>query len=667
MKHFRLVVLVLASCNLMASKTSIYSSIASQYLTILTGDSLNGPQVIASGSDPELEHLSEAEKSLAAFKILSTTAPVYLPGTAIIDPSTWENLELFMNANLLGTVKRTRTKLGELTLAKMLAEPTINVRELHRRQRIIKALSDNEALFRIIDDALATIQECEDTLLSFWKEESGFNRETFSRFYFADWFSGSATMNKTSSLLNSLRRGEDFAMVLTLPLALMYIRYQLNNNIFKTLSDNFTVLKQDTVAGRVIKRVATDEQIAHWFPGDELRSDRLFHVPGELKFNSLCNFSYRAGDFAAGIINVLLSGYQIATYFALSHRSHHYLYAKLKGLASSITSIHTMHDVIKVHQDSLRDLYECQVLTNLFDHPETTSDDLQMLLEHLESMTFKRSFSYFSDFGKILAANKLIDSAKYELTPALETIGTIDAFMSLARLLREFESQRVHYCFAEFVNSKNPYINLQNFWNPMISSKMVVPNSIELGHVIGGHNIILTGQNTGGKSTILKGITLCTILAQTCGIVPADTCILTPFASINTYMNITDKVQEGLSLFAAEVHRAKSLLEKITRLGPDEKSFSMIDEAFKGTGGEAQELSYWYAQKLGTFPNSICMNATHYPKLTVLEDELPGIYQNYKVEVKILADGTLMRPYKLERGETLHNIAQHILHEQGLL
>lgn len=106
--------------------------------------------------------------------------------------------------------------------------------------------------------------------------------------------------------------------------------------------------------------------------------------------------------------------------------------------------------------------------------------------------------------------------------------------------------------------------------------------------------------------------------------------------------------------------------EKIASLKPHEKSFSIIDESFKGTGSEAENLSHWYARTLAEYPNSMCINATHYSKLTHLEQETNGLYHNYKVEVTVNPNGTLNRPYKLERGYTLHNIAEYILAEQGL-
>ena len=86
------------------------------------------------------------------------------------------------------------------------------------------------------------------------------------------------------------------------------------------------------------------------------------------------------------------------------------------------------------------------------------------------------------------------------------------------------------------------------------------------------NNFLITGPNAGGKSTLIKSLTLCILLSQTLCISPAENLILTPFKLVNTYLNIPDcKGKE--SLFEAEMHRArdhindlKLLNKKITKL-----------------------------------------------------------------------------------------------------
>ena len=133
-------------------------------------------------------------------------------------------------------------------------------------------------------------------------------------------------------------------------------------------------------------------------------------------------------------------------------------------------------------------------------------------------------------------------------------------------------------------------------------------------------------------------------------------------------MNVTDDIANNRSLFANEAFRAKELLERVQSLGAKKFSFTIIDEMFRGTGPEhAEVLSYSYAKKLAEQKNAIVIESTHYPKLVQLEQETNGIYTNYKIDILKAEDGSLIRPYKVEKGFTLVNIAHDILKESGLL
>ena len=56
------------------------------------------------------------------------------------------------------------------------------------------------------------------------------------------------------------------------------------------------------------------------------------------------------------------------------------------------------------------------------------------------------------------------------------------------------------------------------------------------------------------------------LLAQTLTIVPAQSLTLTPFHSLNTYLNIVDNIGSGISQHRAEVRRSIDLINSITHL-----------------------------------------------------------------------------------------------------
>src|SRR5690606_5703511 len=69
-----------------------------------------------------------------------------------------------------------------------------------------------------------------------------------------------------------------------------------------------------------------------------------------------------------------------------------------------------------------------------------------------------------------------------------------------------------------------------------------VPNDIELSPAA-SHTAIITGPNTSGKSTFLKAVGLCTILAQCGSFVPATSMVHSPVDAIFTRINSTDNLQ----------------------------------------------------------------------------------------------------------------------------
>jgi DNA mismatch repair protein MutS len=290
------------------------------------------------------------------------------------------------------------------------------------------------------------------------------------------------------------------------------------------------------------------------------------------------------------------------------------------------------------------------------------------LLEYLDKPTFTQKFSIASNLGRIAATNKLMLGARVDWVRIFEAIGYLDAYMSIAQLMKQYGNSTTNpLCFAQFERASCPHIALDSFWNPFVDpgKAKVVVNSVELGAP--ARNMILTGPNTGGKSTVIKAIALNALLAQTFGIAAARSCQLTPFTAIRTYIRVEDDIERGLSLYRAEVERAKQLSSAVAALQPGQHALVIIDEMFRGTArDQAALLAYWYAKEnLGRYPHCMLLEATHYPELIGLEKETNGLFQNYKVEIERNSDGSLRRTYLLKKGSTLQNVAADILKEEG--
>ncbi len=623
--------LLLSFTNHITANNPLSLNIASVYLPSMQDSSETSQPTHANSHDFLVEALTESQSRLMAFKILSQENNHSPYNPCNLDNNAWENLELYSGANLVRLIKRTSLKLGEASLSTMLGQPITVIPELERRKQIIKTLIVNKELFITLKYLLRKIEAIEPWLLALWKEENPFFKENFDRLYLASFIYGSSSINQSPTMLEILRRSEDLGTFLLVPFSLLYIRHLFKNGTPKQFAHDVSDIQSTNIPTTSLG----DLWLSLFFSGSELL------------------FSF---------LNVPMAAYQVTQYHQTTHKSLHYLHNRLCYLAKTIAHVKDIYVVLSYHRKSLANFHECEALFDLFEKTKNNNPSLQKLLELLSTRTFSEEFSYFNHFGRILTAHQLLEKVKGDLIPLLAALGKIDTYVSCASLLKESNNQGTRFCFAQYKIQEQPSISLTNFWNPLVNSKNVITNNLELNN-----NVIITGQNTGGKSTILKGIALNILLAQTFGIAAAEKAIITPFDCLNTYMNIKDNVKENQSLFAAEVARAKTLMDNIASLPPQKKGFVIIDEAFKGTGGEAEGLSYWYAQKLGNFPNSMCINATHYPKLTTLEQDTNGLYHNYKVEVTIDQNGKLMRRYKLERGFTLHNIAEYILKEQGLI
>ena len=312
---------------------------------------------------------------------------------------------------------------------------------------------------------------------------------------------------------------------------------------------------------------------------------------------------------------------------------------------------------------------ESAKFAELFDpYSNNTSADLKNLISTLMSTSFQSDDSYWlSQQGKILATHHLLVRIKHELVPYLETFGQVDAYLAVVKLYQEFKYHpNVQFCFPKFVESQTPILDAQAYWHPLIDANKVVTNSLTMNQDIA--NLIITGPNAGGKTTSLMSLIINVIFAQSFGIAPSASLTLTPFAKIHSYLDITTNLQEGLSLFAAEVDRAKKLKVSIMSCTPGQKTFTIIDEIFSGTDPKvASEVGFNFAQQLGDMQHSMTIITTHFPALTGLE-EATHRFKNFKVaDATIHANGSITYPFKLVPGISSQNIAAQMLSNQGII
>lgn len=344
---------------------------------------------------------------------------------------------------------------------------------------------------------------------------------------------------------------------------------------------------------------------------------------------------------------------------------------RLMGMATYIASLQQLVKIVQENSAIAPLLPELQTVSQQLAYDARASKEFNQLNKLLRTSTFAEGKpSALSSPGNIVGAYEKIikESVRKEYAAAMNLLGELDVYVALANKIKAHEHENAQFCLVDFIETTDhPVIQASNFWNPFIDYKKVVTNDVAL-NTGGERNIILTGPNTGGKSTIMKGLMFCTLLAQTFGIAPAQSCAITPFAKLLTYLNIADDTATGVSLFKAEINRAKEIFDTIRSLKPSEFAFVIVDELFTGTSPDkAEELSLNFIKQLSEFKNCIFIVATHVKKLTELEKETNGVCKNYYTGVVVQDEKVVKYTYKLVPGVSPISSAKQIAQEEGVV
>jgi DNA mismatch repair ATPase MutS len=240
---------------------------------------------------------------------------------------------------------------------------------------------------------------------------------------------------------------------------------------------------------------------------------------------------------------------------------------------------------------------------------------------------------------------ELHTSAEYEdaMMYSIGFNGYIDCLEGLQNNIAERKIQ-----FATFIKEKDTrkgsknsvfknsyYANLSRDGNP-------VKNTIRMKK-----NLIITGPNASGKTTILKSTLINILLTQQFGCGFYESAKLAPFKHIHCYLNIPDTSGRD-SLFQAEARRCKEILDVISANKTD-SHFCVFDELYSGTNPEEAESSATAFMKyLQKYKNVSSLLTTHFVKVCKKLDKVKGI-QNCKMAAEKVGD-KLKYLYRLEPG-----------------
>lgn len=156
----------------------------------------------------------------------------------------------------------------------------------------------------------------------------------------------------------------------------------------------------------------------------------------------------------------------------------------------------------------------------------------------------------------------------------------------------------------------------------------VVANDVSLDK-----QLIITGPNAAGKTTVIKTTLFNIILSQQIGYGFYERAEINPYDYLHCYLNIPDTSGRD-SLFQAESRRCMEILRCIID-HPSERHFCIFDELYSGTNPyEAVAAAYGYIDYISKNPNVDLILTTHYIELCeLLEKRNAGAIQNLHMSV----------------------------------
>ncbi len=223
---------------------------------------------------------------------------------------------------------------------------------------------------------------------------------------------------------------------------------------------------------------------------------------------------------------------------------------------------------------------------------------------------------------KVLTADTRSKSMEYELflelrqqvgeqLPRLQALAAavaeLDVLGTLAEVavLHRYRRPEVHTGEAlELLDARHPVVET------MLDDERFVPNSLEL-EPEQRRLVILTGPNMSGKSTIMRQVALCALLAQVGSFVPARVARVGICDRIFVRVGASDDLARGRSTFMVEMAETANILHNASR-----RSLVLLDEIGRGTSTyDGLAIAWSVAEALHDQIRCRTLFATHYHEL----------------------------------------------------
>ncbi|XP_027575757.1 mutS protein homolog 4 isoform X2 [Pipra filicauda] len=507
--------------------------------------------------------------------------------TAMIDSSSAQNLELVINNRdsrnghtLFGILNYTKTPGGSRRLRSNILEPLVDAETINMRLDCVQELLQDEELFFGLQAVISKFLDTEQllsVLVQIPKQDTVKTAE--------------------SKITNLIYLKHTLELVEPLKAALRSCNTQLLKAYYNSL--------EDTRFGIMLEKITTviNDDTRYTKGCLSMRTQKCYAVkPNINEFLDVARRTYtEIIDDIAGMITQLAEKYNLPLKTSFSSARGFFIQMNADcsmlpngQLPSEFTKITKMKntysftsaDLIKMNercQESLREIYHmtylivCKLLSEIYEH--------------------------------IHCLYKLSD-----------IVSMLDMLLSFAHACTLSD-----YVRPEFTDT----LAIKQGWHPILEKIAVEKPVANNTYLTEGNNfVIITGPNMSGKSTYLKQIALCQIMAQIGSYVPAEYCSFRIAEQIFTRIGMDDDIETNASTFTKEMKEITYIVQNA-----NDKSLIIIDELGRGTSAEEGiGICYATCEYLLNL-KAFTLFATHFLELCHMDALYPNV-ENYHFEVQ---------------------------------
>ncbi|XP_058842577.1 mutS protein homolog 4-like [Acipenser ruthenus] len=530
--------------------------------------------------------------------------------TAMIDSTSAKNLELVLNNRdprsdhtLLGVLNYTKTPGGSRRLRSNVLEPLLDTDTINTRLDSVQELLQDEELFFGLKGAIARFLDI-DQLLSVLVQIP--KQETVQL--------------AEAKIMHVINLKHTLELVAPLKAVLKNCQTPLLKAYCSSLEDNrFDIILEQ------IKTVINDD--TSYTKGSlNMRTQKCYAVrPNINEFLDIARRAYtEIVDDIAGMVTQLGEKFDLPLRTSFSTARGFFIQMKTDGVVLPDGQLPS--DFMKVTK--CRNNYSF-----------TTADMIKMNDRCEEALSEIFHMSYVVVCQLLSSIHEHVHCL-YKLSDA---VSMLDMLLSLANACTVSD-----YVRPEFTDT----LAIKQGRHPIlerISGQQPISNSSYISE--GSNFILITGPNMSGKSTYLKQVALCQVMAQIGSFVPAEYASFRIADQIFTRIGVDDDFETNSSTFMVEMKEISYIIHNAS-----DRSLIIIDELGRGTSAEEGiGICHAVCEFLLNF-RAFTLFATHFLELCQLEALYPNV-ENHHMGVTLTRSASsnaekVTYTYLLSRGRS---------------